>query len=159
VASRAVCKRGHIVDDEVVDLRYRLGHDDGELPRFCGDCGAPVVLTCEACKAPIPRRGSPDDEPHPFCTECGSPFPWATREQRTGQLVALLEHEHLDDVVRLAAVEAIEELTAAEPDDEAAQSRLATRLRRLAPGAWDLMKPVLQSVLTEAARKQLDLSP
>lgn len=165
VASRAVCKRGHVVDDNVIDLRFRLGEQGSEtyeLARFCGECGAPVVMTCESCTAPISSPSSYPSiamlDPSPFCTVCGSPFPWATREQRTAQLVALLEHERLDDVVRLAAVEAIEELTSVAPDDEVAQTRLVSRLRRLAPGAWEAMKPVLQSVLTEAVKQGAGLA-
>ena len=167
--SLAVCKQGHIIDNHVYDLRYRIGissDDSGhtyEIAKFCPECGAPVIVACDVCKTPIPSSDPilaslANDDPHSFCTRCGSPFPWASREARAGQLVALLEHEHLDDVVRLAAIEAIEELMATEPEDDAEQVRLATKLRRLAPGAWEWMRPVLQSVMTEAAKQGIGLA-
>lgn len=81
-----------------------------------------------------------------------------------GQLVALLEHEILDEATRLAAEEAITELAEtvsgdAIDDDALTDQQIAAtkRLRRLAPQAWEFLKPALQSLLTSAAKQELNL--
>lgn len=169
MTSEAVCKNGHVVSSKVVDVARRLETVEAgvtavrrvEVDRFCSECGAPVIVQCEGCSAPLakPPWGSmakPTDKP--FCPRCGAPFPWARREQRVGQLVALLEHEHLDDVTRLAAVEAINELANTQPEAEEEQVVSAGRLRNLAPGAWRFMAPVLQGLISAGAKDKLGLS-
>src|SRR5438270_8453771 len=92
IHAAAICKRGHVFDQHVSRAgpqgQWQYGFDTGYVPSFCPRCGAPVIVTCPACDAPIP--GLPPnltllaepDPPEPFCPNCGNPYPWATREQR-----------------------------------------------------------------------------
>lgn len=171
----AICKNGHTVDHQLVDIVHRIAVDQRsvfdearpyQVDRFCRWCGASVITRCEQCGSGIPFSGGilVGAPPHPFCGTCGSPFPWASRSDRAGQLVALIEQEPLDAATRLAAEEAIRELSQAVTGDDAAdealvedQVKAVSRLRRLAPHAWEFLQPVLGSVLTATAKERLGL--
>ena len=138
------------------------------VPRHCGRCGAAVVRACGSCEAPLlggerfAQGGlkSAMKEPDPFCWDCGEPYPWATREQRLGQLYNLIDEEDLDEAERLVVVEQIAVLS--EPVDEVSdeqQIRAGERLRGLAPKVWEAALPILQSLLTAKAKEKLGLPP
>lgn len=153
----AVCKRGHVLSD------YLDHPDQGGVPNFCPHCGAPVGTRCESCNAPLPGgyRGvlvAAAKTPHPFCFQCGAPHRWATREQRVRHLQNLLEFDDLDDATQLTVIEELAVLAA--PVDEVnddERARAGERLRGLAPRLWEAGMPVIQTVLTEAAKRQLGL--
>jgi hypothetical protein len=177
--TEAYCKAGHWISGNVVDPARRLvstedarygygfGPQTEELDRFCAFCGAGVIAACGSCGAPFPAPGYVDmtgTPPPGFCRKCGSPQPWATREARVRQLTNLLQTEQLDDATFLAAQEAIMELAGIVSGDDGADTVLVDRqveatkrLRNLAPGAWDFIKPVLQTLLTGAAKAQLGM--
>lgn len=154
----AVCRRGHVITS-------RLGHpDESGVPRFCHSCGAPVTTRCARCDAPLlggmRRVVAAAKAPKPFCFNCGGPHPWATREQRVNHLENLLEFQELEEATQLTIIEQLAVLAA--PVDETSdeeQVEAGSRLRGLAPRLWDAGLPVLQTVLTEAAKKTLGLSP
>jgi hypothetical protein len=98
------------------------------------------------------------EPPEPFCCECGAPHRWATRQQRIQHLENLLEFEELDEATQLAVIEQIAVLT--KPVDEVedtAQVTAAERIRKMAPSFWKSATPVLQTVLSEAAKRTLGL--
>lgn len=145
-----------------IESREHLGgYTDEVVDKFCPTCGAPVILACERCGAPLknPPRGAMVLPGHPpFCPSCGGPFPWATRDERARQLVTILEHEALDDATRLTAIEAIDELVEVDLNDEDAQVEAAERVRTtVGARIFAFMTPVLQSVLTAAAKERLGL--
>jgi hypothetical protein len=80
-----------------------VGIDRKTARRYIAADAAPYVITKSRRQQPFP--------PDPFCGYRGSPFPWATREQRIGQLEAYLDAEDVDEATKLAAREAIAELT------------------------------------------------
>lgn len=79
------------------------------------------------------------------------------------QLTNLVEDEQLDSATMLSAQEAIAELAGVVAGDDTdavlsdQQVEATQRLRQLAPGAWDFIKPVLQTLLTTAAQRQLGI--
>jgi hypothetical protein len=133
------------------------------LPRFCGECGAPVLQTCPSCDALIPgeyRALRPRSfvMPDSFCWECGEPYPWATREERVVKLYDRIDHEDLDEATLLTVREQVAVLSA--PVDEATDDdrvRAGNRIKNLAPKAWEASLPVLQSLLTAEAKRRLGL--
>ena len=97
-------------------------------------------------------------DPDPFCFQCGAPHRWSTREQRVRHLENLLEFDDLDDATQLTVIEELAVLAA--PVDEVSdddRARAGERLRGLAPRLWEAGMPVIQTVLTEAAKRQLGL--
>jgi hypothetical protein len=110
----AVCKRGHVVEDRLIDPETGQavtsidwqGHTEYHVaPKRCGECGAAIAMKCINCGNGFPGGfvdvlGSPSD-PQPFCEECGSPLPWATRRNMVWHLQNRLGDDDLDQAVRL----------------------------------------------------------
>jgi hypothetical protein len=183
-STSAVCKRGHLKSTEVVDAinRYEQGAPRSttgfyapgleltrgsgrpvydEIGQFCDECGAPVLTVCEGCGRAItlPDINASVFGPPSFCKWCGIPFPWATREERIGQLYNLLDFEEgLDESRRLEVVEAIAVLSAPEDSSQVAEKvRAGNLFRKYAPGAWAAGLPVLQSLLSAELQGSLHL--
>jgi hypothetical protein len=98
------------------------------------------------------------ERPESFCWDCGKPYPWATREERIGKLYDEIDYEDLDEATLLTVREQIAVLSA--PADEVTDDdrvRAGRRIRNLAPKLWEAGLPVLQSVLTAEAKRQLGL--
>jgi hypothetical protein len=70
----------------------------------------------------------------------------------------LLEFEDLDEATQLTVVEELAVLAAPTSDvaDER-RVRAGERIRAMAPRLWQVGSPVLQTVLTEAVKRQLGL--
>lgn len=167
----AVCRNGHIIKDTLNPpsqrgkSRVTVGVLAPEAPPFCGRCGAPVLKTCRSCNALLLGAyalymGSESlQQPESFCWGCGEPYPWATRQERINQLYALVDDEDLEDEADLLAVrEQIAVLS--KPDDEVTEEqrvRAGKTIKELAPKAWEIFRPVAQSVLTAEVRRRLGL--
>ena len=150
----AVCRRGHTVFASVSE------RSDNNRRLFCGLCGAPLLVACEMCNSPL--RVQPDnmlaEGVGVFCRNCGGLFPWAGPRDRLTHLQNLLEFTELDEAEQLSVIEELSILMvpAGEiTEDEVVQA--GARIRRLAPRLWDAGLPVIQAVLTEAARTRLGL--
>lgn len=179
----AVCRNGHVIHDTLdpptpprppgppafVEGMASIGSTPPpqslpSVPPHCGQCGARILEACGSCEAPLlgglkygPLTDSMD-QPDSFCWQCGEPYPWATREERVGKLYDLIDHEDLDEATLLTIREQIAVLSAPvdeETDDE--RVRAGQRIRNLAPKAWEAALPILQSVLTAEAKRQLGL--
>jgi len=179
----AVCKAGHILSDNIVDAGQRLETDGRGSPTvrmyspnlyyrqppaivskvqdFCGICGLPVMTVCENCSAALQKPDYPagEFEPNSFCVQCGEPFPWATRQQQISKLQNLLDFEKgLSKSDRLDLVDAISVL--AQPEDSetfAAHIKAGEKVRKLAPGLWQLAQPILTSLLSAELQQALHL--
>lgn len=181
----AICRRGHEISNDVVNAQERLEEaqpgkrpqamvlsPDFSMPRSptptkvvhanCGTCGAPVITTCDSCTTPIPRinhlGGNNQGEPNSFCVGCGQPYPWATREQRIGNLYNLIDFGNLSQAEDLEIVEAIAVLS--EPEDASdllPHVNAGETIKRLAPGAWAIGQPMLASTLSAALQQALHL--
>jgi hypothetical protein len=179
----AVCRNGHIIKDHLdppprpftsmgppvfVEGSGGIGAPTPELPRVpprCGRCGARVLEACRSCDAPILgavrlyMQWAPMERPDSFCWRCGEPYPWATREERVGQLYDLVDDEDLDRADLLTVQEEIAVLS--RPDDKVTDEervRAGETIRRLAPKAWEVFLPVAQSLLTAEVKRRLGLS-
>lgn len=164
--TEAYCKRGHLASGTVISVKGRMDLN-GPVDKFCAQCGAGVILGCSECSAPFPAPAgfTTNMDPDPFCRQCGSPQSWTSREKRVLQLANLLEDENLDEATRLAATEAIAELAEPVTGDEASDSELEDRqvaatgrLKSLAPGAWEFLSPVVQSLVTDAVKRRAGLA-
>lgn len=154
----AVYKRGHVQTES-------LAHPNQPgTPSFCPGCGALVITHCGRCGAALlgGHRGvvrMSSRPPKPFCHECGAAHRRATREQRIRQLENLLEFEDLEPATQLAVIEEIAVLAKpVDEDSDDSQVRAGERIKELAPSLWETGKPILQSLLTEAAKRRLGFS-
>jgi hypothetical protein len=153
----AVCKRGHVIS--INSMPWHRG-------RFCDECGATIIRSCEACDEYIP--GVPA-EPNPFgeletegwerpsfCGGCGTAFPWVDRQGRIYELENMLRHEALPEATLLAIREELEAL--AESDlSEKEQVKRWKRVRELSPQLWERGGPVIQDLATEWMKRKLGL--
>jgi hypothetical protein len=180
----AVCLNGHVINDRldpppqppppsseyvgVVEGSISIGPPPPPptVPPRCGRCGARALQACRACDAPILGAHylgvgvglAPLERPEPFCWNCGEPFPWATREERMGKLYDLIDYEDLGEAELLTIREQIAVLS--KPEEEATEEqriRAGETIRRLAPKAWEMFRPVAQSVLTAEVKRRLEL--
>jgi hypothetical protein len=179
----AVCRSGHIIKDHLdpppqppppsmgppgfVEGSGGIGASTPEparVPPRCGRCGARVLQTCRSCDAPLLgavrlyMQWVPMERLESFCWECGEPYPWATREERIGKLYDLVDNEDLDQADLLTVQEEIAVLS--RPGAEVSveeRARAGETIRRLAPKAWEVFRPVAQSVLTAEVKRRLGL--
>lgn len=153
--SAAVCRRGH-VEAGAIELRR------GAPPACCARCGATVLTAC-GCGAPI--RGlmvgiAALFTPSPFCVECGAPFPWASNEEVAFHVENLLDSEpDLDDGDRRVLRTQLATLRHVPSDSGIAEKQVAvlTRFKQMAPKAWALAVPALQSIITAEMKAKLGL--
>jgi hypothetical protein len=180
----AVCRNGHVIKDDLepppppprpvstppsfVEGSASVGPSPPPptLPRYCGRCGALVLQACTVCDAlllgavrlPL-GNWETLDRPDSFCWACGEAYPWATREEYVGKLFDMLDHDDLDEAELLTVREEIAVLS--KPEDEVTEDqrvRAGETISRLAPKAWELFRPVAQSVLTAEVKRRLGLS-
>lgn len=121
-----------------------------------------MLFQCPSCQARIPGafKGVVGiaPPPNPFCGKCGSAYPWASREDRIGQLRDLVNDEGLDPDVRLTVLAALEDLTL--PDETANRKRIekaGATVKETAPKAWTAAAPLLTELLSSMVRKSLGL--
>ncbi|MHB1527555.1 MAG: DUF2321 domain-containing protein [Candidatus Dormibacteria bacterium] len=160
----AVCTEGHVYG-------YLIGSPrgpQGQVPKYCGECGASIVTTCPSCSEPVHgwRRDGfgarvgwqPDD----FCPSCAQPFAWASDRARRRYLVrAIREDETLTPDARARLLREIEPLisTSAPTEDLATQTRLIDRVRKLAPVAFDRAWPIFGALISAELKAKMGLPP
>jgi hypothetical protein len=101
---------------------------------------------------------SPDE----FCWHCGSPYPWASQESIALHIENLLDEQpDLSEGDRRVLEAQLTELRTqpTSKDLEQRQIRALKKLQELAPKAWQLALPLIQSIATAEIKKQLGLPP
>jgi hypothetical protein len=164
----AVCARGHVQSSRLSNFVHSaivagLAPEAPDFRQYCGSCGTRILVACRNCGKGI--AGEPEPNFYgwgldSFCWNCGVPYPWATREQRLGQLYNFIDEEDLDEAEHLAVVEQIAVLS--EPVDEVSDEdrvRAGQRLRGISPKVWEAALPILQTLLTAKAKQELGLPP
>lgn len=149
-----ICREGHVVTTTAVD------YPDEREP-FCSRCGAPTIMACEACAAPI--RGDyrssafvgslPYDRPS-FCTSCGQPYPWTA-----GALAAAREMADMLDGLKPEEREALKGSLDDLVRDTSRTPVAVMRFKQLAAktgkeGA-NALRDVLIGIVTEGVRKAI----
>ena len=151
-----VCRNGHLVL--------------GSLQRFpqfqkafCEDCGAATIDQCQKCGWPISGAG-PDAwmadagpyRPPRYCGECGTPFPWT-------ETALSAARDYTDDLDELSPDEkaslkgTFNDLTVDTVRTPLAASRFQKFLNKVGPAAGDVLRKIIETVATEAAKKSMGL--
>jgi hypothetical protein len=157
--SAAICRRGHVISRMIEEAATTV-------PTYCPECGAAVLQSCPTCQGQIP--GAPLNAriiyytvPN-FCRWCGAPFPWASRNSIVHHLENQLDREpNLAEGDRRKILDALDALREA-PSTDDVEERQTTALRLLkimAPKAWQVAAPVIQSLTTSLMRQHLGLPP
>ena len=158
------CLNGHFVDVVNPTLRARnMGElrawierpeDEGpkRFPAFCATCGASNISACQFCEAPIEQR-YPGRAPG-YCGGCGKPFPWmetalsAAKEYTDG-----LDQLSPDEKTVLKGT--LDDLTSDTDRTPLAVSRLKTFMGRIGPPAAGVLRRIVETLATEAAKRMM----
>jgi hypothetical protein len=150
-AGAAICRRGHVIHPFIGDPRIKGAR--------CDDCGAKVLVACEACGYRIRGAASAvarDYQRPSFCDGCGSVFSWTGRKQRIQHLQNVVDDEPLDPATKLEVQELLAELL----DREVADSDTAwMRVLQVAPELWmsTAARSTLATVVPAAVKARLGL--
>jgi hypothetical protein len=158
------CLKGHFVCTLNEVIRGRNWHDTKiflenppepeQLPPFCSKCGAMNISACQHCQKAIEkqdRRVTPA-----YCVGCGKPFPWtetalAAAKEYTDELEALNAEE------KLALKGTFDDLTSDTARTSVAANRFNNLIKKIGPVAGGVLKQIVVSVATEAAKKSIGL--
>jgi len=149
-----VCLNGHQVTD-ATSARSHLMCD------FCKKCGAETITSCPSCSQKIPgkvfyervRSGINPYVPS-YCPSCGHPYPWTTTK-----LEALKEYaqelEELDQTDKDILASSIDDLVTETPRTQVATARYKRVAKKLGKAAYDEIKELTVSVVSETIKKAL----
>jgi hypothetical protein len=146
-----ICCRGHLILRSLKDLPQLR-------KSFCERCGTPTISECQACGWPITGEGyapfgggGPYQLPK-YCEECGKPFPWT-------EMALSAAKEYTDDLDQLSAEEkatlkgTFDDLTSDTARTPLAANRFKTLVSKLSPVAGEVVKKIIVTIATEAAKK------
>jgi hypothetical protein len=158
------CLKGHFVGILNEVIRGRSWHETKillenprepkQLPRFCTKCGAMNVSACQHCQVAIEKQ-YPGEIPA-YCGGCGKPFPWtetalAAAKEYTDELEALNAEE------KVALKGTFGDLTSDTARTPVAANRFNNLVKKIGPVAGGVLKQIVVSVATEAAKKSIGL--
>lgn len=151
-----ICENGHAIT-AVADSNPELRKN------FCTTCGAPTVMVCKNCNAPL--RGRYHQEgvvdmrrfvlPIPtFCYQCGKPFPWTERRVNAfRELAAELNDLTAEEQVKLST--SLDDLMQTGPRTDVATLRFKKLAAKLGKDSYELLKKVSSDILSEAIKKSV----
>ena len=149
-----ICLNGHTANSMSVFLPQ-------SNKKFCDECGAPTITTCQSCNTPIKGYyhipgvfGPCHYSPPSFCHNCGKPYPWLEAKLRAAQelsdeLDTLTTNEKdilkksLDDIIRNT------------PQTPVAATRFKKLIAKAGPETAKAFKDILINVLSEFAKKTI----
>lgn len=147
-----ICLRGHVISREIDDRPERN-------QKFCSQCGAPTITTCQACMASIRGRYykgdpiyDPDWKPPSFCHECGRAYPWTAETLRAAQEY-VDEDPNLTNEEKSDLKEDINDIVLDTPRSSAAANRLKKLLARAGKGTAKGLRELLVDIMSEAVKK------
>lgn len=158
------CLKGHLVGaedapprdwDQVQEAALReFDEDEGyKPPAFCTDCGSAIISTCNQCQKKIAFENGRRPQ---YCRWCGSPFPWTV-----GALSAAREYadelDQLSSEEKIALKATFDELTTNTARTPLAATHFKKFMDKVGSPAAEILKKIVETVLTEAAKKTIGL--
>jgi hypothetical protein len=164
------CENGHFIDfvdsntgeredphhrDFYTHLMYDVDAEGNPLPlpKFCADCRAKTMSTCQGCCAYIQYKDSRVHYVPNYCTECGEPFPWTTTAIQT--VSEYTDELDLNEEDKATLKAAYPELTRDTAKTELAISRFKKVYAKIAPAGAAVIRGTIQAVLTDYAKHKL----
>jgi hypothetical protein len=124
------------------------------LPAFCATCGASNISACQHCQAAI-EVNYPGGTPG-YCGGCGRPFPWTETALSAAK-------EYTDELNQLSPEEkallkgTFDDLTSDTARTPLAASRFRRFMGKIGPPAEGVLRKIVETVATEAAKKMVGL--
>ena len=127
--------------------------------RFCPWHGTPILMNCPECKREWTIVGATHGY-HTlgadFCVHCAQPGPWVSRQGRIAWIQGLLHTQTLDQAIELELRDALDLLMKMEPGDTRTIAAWR-KLKDVAPKLWDVVKPIVRTVVTDEIKRTLGL--
>jgi len=145
----AICLRGHVITTDIDRL--------AKVPKFCTQCGAEVVTTCqiESCQEPLPGElyGHSTLVPDPwrkplFCGGCGTAHDWLLLGQQ--QFSEFVDATDAPEEEKRAVKDALPEIARDEPS-LGALNRVKRFVERFLTDPSS--RAILVNVMSDAAKK------
>jgi hypothetical protein len=150
-----VCLNGHVIND---NFRSRPQHNQN----CCNKCGQATIYKCQKCSTDIRGEyhvpnvfgGGFGSTAPKYCHHCGAPYPWSERTiQAASELADLIEE--LTESERATLKESFPDLIGETPRTELAKIKFKKIMAKTGKEAYDGMKSILVSVLSEAVKKSI----
>lgn len=151
-----ICQNGHIINLEFSRL-------PGKNTKFCPECGAGSVFTCQYCKEAIPGRQFDVYQDYTsiininyqvpkFCHNCARPYPWTEQALQAAKILTD-EIEELTPDEKKILTESITVLASDTSMTPVAASRFKKLVGKIGKGTSDALYKIVVDVATEAAKK------
>lgn len=161
MASKSVkiCLNGHIID-------YEIENEES----FCRDCGAPLITSCPACGAELPKQTyyveyDYNYEPYNcynayvrpnFCPFCSEPYPWTAAALES--TCSLLEEDtQLSDLEIEKLKNILPDILVETPKTNLACARIKKALASCSHFVADGLKDFLKDFACEVVLRKLGL--
>lgn len=149
-----ICENGHAITSIA-------GSSPQFRKNFCSVCGAPTIMVCPYCKAPIRGRFHQEGiidhrsfkQPIPtFCYQCGKSHPWTEKRiQAFRELAAELDDLSVEEQQKLNS--SLDDLIQAGPKTDMATLRFKKIASKLGRDSYEMLKSVASDILSEAIKK------
>ena len=147
-----ICQNGHKINSSFTE--YPQFNQ-----KFCSDCGAKTITTCQSCNTKI--RGYYSDSiviaPYvvpSYCHECGAAYPWTSGILEAANLLAE-EFDELDEAEIEKLKGTLPDLIHNTPKTKVAETRFKKIMRKVGIESYSAMRELLVDVTSEAIKKSL----
>ena len=149
-----ICENGHVVNATVQG--FPNSNQD-----YCDKCGAPTIMACPSCKAPIHGLyfvagiiGFAGGDAPAFCYDCGKPFPWTSARLRAAEDLAD-ELDSLTSDERESLKKSLHDLVRETPSTRVAEMRFKKIMRKAGEDGYKGMRTLLTDLVSEVVRKTI----
>jgi hypothetical protein len=126
-----------------------------QLPAFCTTCGASNISACQRCQTLIEVQKYPGGKPG-YCGGCGAAFPWTETALSAAK-------EYTDELDQLSPEEkttlkgTFADLASDTARMPLAASRFKMIMKKIGPNAEGVLRKIIETLATEAAKKAVGL--
>jgi hypothetical protein len=149
-----ICLNGHVINSMAES--YPQSNQ-----KYCSECGAETITSCADCNSTIrghyhiPDVISLSDYNRPsYCYNCGKPYPWTVVSLESARDLAD-ELEKLSAEERQQLKDSLLDLVKNTPKTIVAETRFKKLMKKAGLEAFEAMKSILITIVSEAVRKSL----
>jgi hypothetical protein len=150
-----ICFNGHVINDstkQYPSLNWK----------FCDKCGKPTIMACRECGfdirgeyiSHVPFTGKRDFSAPAFCENCGQPYPWTKQALDAARKLAD-QMPGLTDAEKAEVKGDLDDLVADSPRTKLAASRVKRLLAKAGGELPGMLREVIVSFASDAAKKVL----
>lgn len=146
-----ICLNGHVITEDASNTEL--------LENYCSQCGAPTIMQCNSCKAPIRGEyyvhgiiGMVGYVVPKYCYKCGSPYPW-TQDAIDSAAAIVEEIDALESSEKEVIKSSIPNIMFESSKTELSAVRVANCIRKASAPLQEAFKHTLYGLAVEAAKR------